>query len=123
MAGLYTSPQGELWAGGDCYSLSVDCNKQDSFKIRSFHCQSGEAFEGDPVNCIVHFPNSLPDSVAEHHCLGSWREGSDLFIYTRTDNPSDQGRDHACFVSTWCAVHNYSGLSLRWLESTAKMSS
>jgi len=94
MAGFYTSPK-EAWAVGDCYSLSVDCNRQDSLKIHSFHCQSGEAFEGELP--LPHFPapnNPHISTVNEHHCLGSWREGNDLFIYTRTDNPND----HACFV-------------------------
>lgn len=30
----------------NCYSLSVDCNSMNNFKLVVFHCKSGQAYQG-----------------------------------------------------------------------------
>ncbi|KAI1721999.1 hypothetical protein DdX_04292 [Ditylenchus destructor] len=63
--GHYTTPK-DLWLNGDCYNLSMDCDRLDNFKLVAFRCQTGEAYE-----------------VTHYTCHGTWREDATMFIYTK----------------------------------------
>uniref|UniRef100_A0A915EHG6 Uncharacterized protein n=1 Tax=Ditylenchus dipsaci TaxID=166011 RepID=A0A915EHG6_9BILA len=82
--GQYSTPR-EMWLGGDCYSLSVDCDQLNSFKLVAFHCQTGEAYD-----------------ARTYSCLGTWKEGELMFVYTQTGSTStsiNKKTELFCFIS------------------------
>lgn len=100
--GQYETPK-EFWRNGDCYSLTMDCRSLNTFKLISFHCQSGLAYQ-----------------VTNYNCFASWKENDDVFIFTRiaSSETLDGGLNaNICFVCfiAFLNLFNYI-IFWRWVD-------